>query len=262
MATYPAALPRSGLDADARPVRFTRFAIRKTGLIPTQVQVRIDEHLLVCAPFQLSRRRAVFVAALSAEEARFFERFQGRTCRVNLHFRSAGRLPERSLFLRGTLDRIEALKEKPGACLIDIAIKVCPHDLVDTLAGYLRTVDSLERLFQYFAGRAIELNSTNARLTGYDGQAEVRDGPAWRTATLTSLAVDRLAFVVPGKGEGFALGSRCVVRPRPHGGAFDVDARVVSRQPAPEGGLQLVVAAEFTPDLVEAVDGYFFRMPA
>ena len=52
-------------------IRFTPFALKKTGLVPSQVFLKIEDYLLICAPFQLSMKRGIFLVVLSAQEISF-----------------------------------------------------------------------------------------------------------------------------------------------------------------------------------------------
>src|SRR5271157_701214 len=53
-------------------IRFTPYALKKTGLVQSQVFLKIEDYLLICAPFQLSMKRGIFLVVLSAQEITFF----------------------------------------------------------------------------------------------------------------------------------------------------------------------------------------------
>jgi hypothetical protein len=96
-------------------------------------------------------------------------------------------------------------------------------------------------------------------MMGFDGKAELYAGAERCEAVITSVAVDRLVVEPVDHWDSFQVGARCLVRPRAKSGVFDIDAGIISRRPVAEDRLELVLSAGFTPELVELVDGFFFR---
>ena len=104
-------------------IRFTPYALKKTGLVQSQVFLKIEDYLLICAPFQLSMKRGIFLVVLSAQEITFFQQFQKKLCTINLTFQKTGNKKPLSVLLRGGLERIGPVKGKQNVCMMDAAIK-------------------------------------------------------------------------------------------------------------------------------------------
>ena len=83
-----------------QPIRFTPYALKKTGLVPSQVFLKIEDYLLICAPFQLSIQRGIFLVVLSAQEITYFQQFQKKLCTINLTFQQTGNKKPLSFLLR------------------------------------------------------------------------------------------------------------------------------------------------------------------
>ena len=133
-----------------QPIRFTPYALKKTGLVPSQVFLKIEDYLLICAPFQLSIQRGIFLVVLSAQEITFFQQFQKKLCTINLTFQQTGSKKPLSFLLRGTLERIGPVKGKQNVCMMDASIKACPNDLVEIIGDYLIAFDGLKKLPHMF----------------------------------------------------------------------------------------------------------------
>ena len=74
-------------------VRFNPYAIRKTGLVQNQTLLKVDDYVLICAPFQLSMARAVLLVILSPQEAQFFKRYRSKLASISFTFQHTEREP-------------------------------------------------------------------------------------------------------------------------------------------------------------------------
>jgi len=242
-----------------QPIRLTPYALKKTGLVQSQVFLKIEDYLLICAPFQISMKRGIFLVVLSAQEISFFQQFQKKLCSINLTFQRTGSKKPLNLFLRGTLERIGPVKGKQNVCMMDAAIRACPNDLVEIIGDYIAAFEGLKSQYEIFRGKAIGMDEASARLTRFNDYVELIFGAARCRATLVSLAVNaltlRLSAPLPGLEEGAACAARLYFQVY----QFTANGKVSALSQEPGGQTAVTLAIEFTPELIEIVDDYFFR---
>jgi hypothetical protein len=242
-----------------QPIRFTPYALKKTGLVQSQVLLRIEDYTLICAPFQLSMKGGIFLVVLSPQEIAFFQQFQKKLCSINLTFQQTGGKKPLTLLVRGVLDRIGPVKGKQNVCMMDASFKACPNDLVEIIGNYLFAYEGLRNQFERFSGKSITLNDDSARLMRYNNYAELIIGPTKSRATLTSIAANCVAVRLPACPAGLEEGSPCSLRMYFQVYQFTVNGKVKSLEKNGGGQVAATFGLEFTPELIEIVDDYFFR---
>jgi hypothetical protein len=242
------------------PIRFTPYALKKTGLVQSQVFLKIEDYLLICAPFQLSMKRGIFLVVLSAQEITFFQQFQKKLCSINLTFqKSTGNKKPLTLLLRGTMERIGPVKGKQNVCMMDASLKACPNDLVEIIGDYITAFEGLKGQYDNFSGKAISLDEPTARLMRFNNYVELVLGTVKARATLISLSVNSLTLRLAAAPPGLAEGEACQVRLYFQVYQFTATGKIASVERG--DGEQVIAAAaiEFTPELIEIVDDFFFR---
>ncbi len=240
-------------------IRFTPYALKKTGLVQSQVFLHIEDYLLICAPFQLSMKRGIFLVVLSSQEISFFQQFQKKLCSINLTFQQTGSKKPLTLLLRGTLERIGPVKGKQNVCMMDAAFKTCPNDLVEIIGDYLHAYEGLRNQFENFSGKAIPLDEAAAKLMRYNNYVELLTGTGKARATLVSLAANSISVRLPARPPEVAEGSACSLRLYFQVYQFTASGKVTALQQMDGEQVLLTIGLEFTPELIEIVDDYFFR---
>ena len=46
-------------------IRFNPYAVKKTGLLQSQTLLKLEDYMLICAPYELGMRRVVLLVILS-----------------------------------------------------------------------------------------------------------------------------------------------------------------------------------------------------
>ena len=67
-------------------IRFNPYALKKTGLLQSQTLLKLEDYMLICAPYQLGMRRVVLLVILSRNEVSFFQQFLNKLSSLNLAF--------------------------------------------------------------------------------------------------------------------------------------------------------------------------------
>lgn len=239
-------------------IRLTPHALKKTGLVPSQVFLKIDDYLLICAPFQISMTRGIFLVVLMPQEITFFQQFQGKLCSMNLTFQPAGKKPL-TLLVRASLDRVGPVKGKQNVCMMDALIKSCPNDLVEIIGDYITTYDGLKTQFESFKDKQITMDETNAKLMRFNNYAELTIGQARTRATVLMLSVTNITLRPSIEIPGIEVGAACAVRLYFQVYQFTVNGSISSVQRGTNGQSVVTAAIDFAAELTEIVDDFFFR---
>ena len=242
-----------------QPIRFTPYALKKTGLVQSQVFLKIEDYLLICAPFQLSMKRGIFLVVLSAQEITFFQQFQKKLCSINLTFQQTGSKKPLTLLLRGSLDRIGPVKGKQNVCMMDASIKACPNDLAEIIGDYITAYDGLKNQFENFSGKSIAVDDQSARLMRYNNYVELLLGTVKARATLVTLAANSLSLRLPARPAGLEDGAACSARLYFQVYQFTATGKITQIERANGDAVVATISLEFTPELIEIIDDYFFR---
>ncbi len=240
-------------------IRFTPYALKKTGLVQSQVFLKIEDYVLICAPYQLSMSRGIFLVVLSPQEITFFQQFQKKLCSINLTFQNTGTKKPLSMLIRGTLDRVGPVKGKQNVCMMDAAIRSCPNDLVEIIGDYLNAYSALKSQYEAFKDKLIQVNEGSAKLMRYNNYMEIVTGAAKTRATLFALSAGTLTARLSMEIPGIEVGAPCSARLYFQIYQFTVNGKISAAAKGPGGQSMVTVDIEFAPELIEIVDDYFYR---
>lgn len=110
-------------------IRFNPYAIKKTGLLPTQTLLKLDDYMLICAPFQLSMKRAILLVILSKDEISFFQQFQNKIVSLSFTFQRPGNNMPINLFVRGSMVRMGPVKGRNNVSSLKFPTAAAPMTL-------------------------------------------------------------------------------------------------------------------------------------
>lgn len=241
-----------------RTIRFNDYTAKKTGLIQSQTVLKIEDYVMVCAPFQLSMERVILLVILSRQETVFFQQMLNKMCSVNFSFTKPSQANPIHFFVRGVVHRINPVKGKANVCIIDVVYKVCPDDLVEIIGNYITSYDSLRILFEDYKGRAVQLDNDSKRLMKFNDFIESQIGGKKVRTRLRSLAVDKLVLAVPEYVAGLELQKSFTTKLYFQTFQFSVNGKVERLGQSENGFRTMIYAIDFSPELVEILDNYFF----
>ncbi len=241
-------------------IRFNPYAVKKTGLVQAQTLVKIEDYMLICAPFQLSMKRAILLVILSREETAFFQQFQKKMCSINFTFQRTTNKNPITFFVRGILDRIGAVKGKQNVCMLDISYKNCPNDLIEIIGDYITSYDSLKAQYESFKGREVVVDKEAAKLMRFNNFVESQIGKYKVQTKLLVLGVDKLVLGVPASVPDLKEGMKFVSKLYFQIYQFIVNGRVTKIEGPVSSYYKVTYEIEFSPELVEILDDYFFRL--
>ena len=241
-------------------IRFNPYTIKKTGLLQSQTLLKLEDYMLLCAPYQLSMKRSILLVILSRDEAAFFQRFQKKLTSVSLTFQKTGNKNPINLFIRGTLEKIGPVKGKNNVCMVEITFKTCPDDLVTILRDHIISFESLKTQYESFKDRPVEMNEATAQTMHFNNYVESQIVSEKLQTSLLSLSVNQLILGVPDAVRDLEEGQRLVSKLYFQTYQFIVNGEIMKIEDTDSGYKRVYCNIDFTPELVEIIDDYFFRM--
>jgi len=242
-------------------IRFNPYAVKKMGLLSSQTLLKLDDYMLICAPFQLSMNRAILLVILSKDEISFFQQFQNKIVSLSFTFQRPGNNTPINLFVRSTLVRMGPVKGRNNVCLVDLSYSSCPNDLMEIVADYLGNHASLKSQYEHLKNRPVELTEENTRIMRYNEYAEAQIAGKKQQVNLISVSVNRLIVDIPAAAGPIEEGSKFIIKLYFQMYQFMMTGRVTKTEEAPEAGFtRAYYEIGFTPELVEILDDYFFRL--
>jgi hypothetical protein len=236
----------------------SQYALNRLGLDKSRCILKIDNYMILCAPFQLSFKRAMLIASLSDQEIVFFQRFKNGLAGLSMEFIQSGRTEPTKIFIRSSIAEIGAMKGRFNVGMITIDFKTTPENFIEIVGGYFEAQDRLSALYDELASTAIRITPDTAKGLGYNQYATVTDGAGSRRIQLFTLTSKYLEHLE-------AAGS--VERPRGSAVQYQLFFRKyrvglsglvekASRQPT--GIVKTSAQFNFCPELVEILDEYRF----
>ena len=240
-------------------IRFNPYAIKKMGLQQSQTLLKLEDYMLICAPYQLSMDRVVLLVILSRDEINFFQQFQNKLTSVNMSFLKPTNKNPINLFVRGTLTRLGPVKGRDNVSLFEVVYKNCPDDLIEIIGDYLLAYESLEGQFVTYKDREVEMSQEVARTMRFNDFVESQIGGQKMQTKLLSLGVNKIAVEIPGRLPAPAVGQVLSSKLYFQTHQFVVNGKVTAVDAFSSGGKKVSLEVGFTPELVEIMDDYFFR---
>jgi hypothetical protein len=240
-------------------IRFNPYAIKKMGLQQSQTLLKLEDYMLICAPYQLSMDRVVLLVILSRDEINFFQQFQNKLTSVNMSFLKPTNKNPINLFVRGTLTRLGPVKGRDNVSLFEVVYRNCPNDLIEIIGDYLLAYESLQGQFDTYNDREVEMNQEVARTMRFNDFVESQLGGQKVQTKLLSLAVNKVSLEIPGRLPAPAVGQTLSSKLYFQTHQFMINGKVKGVDALGSGGKKVSLEVGFTPELVEIMDDYFFR---
>lgn len=241
-------------------IRFNPYAVKKTGLLQSQTLLKLEDYMLICAPYQLSMSQAILLVILSPDEINFFQQFRSKLTSLTIAFQKQPAKTPMNLLIRGTLERIGPVKGKTNVCLMELLFKSCPNDLVEIIGDFAVSFEALKAQYENFKDRAVAIDLNAARTMRFNNFVECQLGAQKVPARLQSLAVNRLTLELPLSAQGLAAGQTLVSKLYFQTYQFLVSGKIEESTVTEKQRRRVVCTVDFSPELVEIMDDYFFRL--
>jgi hypothetical protein len=239
-------------------IAFSPFVIKKTGFLQSQTILKIDVYSLICIPYQISAERILLLVSLSKDEIVFFQKFNGSLAGLTLMFQLSNSPEPLKLFARCAVLSLAPMKGRDNAAIITAAFKPCPQDLTDILSTYQQNLEKLRAEYGDYRDKVVKVSPETAKAMGFNNYAILTQGGASYKFSLYALAANKLEFLLPLSTPDLTVGSDCLIKLFFQKYQFQVKGKIDSASRLPTGVLKAGAEIEFSPELVEILEGYFF----
>jgi hypothetical protein len=138
-------------------------------------------------------------------------------------------------------------------------IKACPNDLAEILGDYILAFEGLKSQYDNFSGKGIPVDESAAKLMRFNNYVELVLGSTKARATLVTLAVNSLSVRLSASPPGLLEDAPCSVRLYFQVYQFTATGKVSLLERGEGEHVIATISVEFTPELIEIVDDFFFR---
>ncbi len=242
------------------PIRFSPYAILKTGLVSSQTILNIESYMLICSPYQISMKNSILLLILSAEETNFFQHYKDQTCSLSLTFQKPGIGPPEIFDLKGTIDRIGPVKDRQNLCMIDITFSDRPSQLIELLGDFILAHNALRSYYETYRGKEIVINDHMARMLRFNNYMECFFGQQKCRGRLEAISVNRIIFDIPADTENVLEGNSFSCKLYFQLYQFVVHGSIEEIEGYKAGTLRVHANIAFAPELIEIMDDYFYRL--
>ncbi|MDR0601432.1 MAG: hypothetical protein LBG42_03555 [Treponema sp.] len=237
----------------------SQYALTKLGVDRSHCFLKINEYVILCVPFQLGFKRALFLASLSKQELTFFQRYVNGIVGLSIAFTPGGQQEPIKFFIRCNLSTIGQMKGRENVGLFVVDYKAAPDDLVSMLGGFLENQDRIRTLYDDYGKTMIRLTPEISKIIGYNMYATItepnREGKRIQVYSLSSKSIEHLE--APG-AEVRAPGTSVTYQLFFKKYRISAAGSVIQAEILPQGLVRTTAQVAFSPELVEIIDDYWY----
>ena len=260
MASTPTGIAQYLTRFGEQTIAGSPYALKKLGVDRMSCSLKIEEYLILCIPFQLGFKRSIFLASLSKQEMVFFQQYTGSIVGLSIALNPENRPEPLKFFLRCTLNTLGQMKGRENVGLFVVDYKTLPDEMIRKLGGFLETQERIKAQYQDYGKTSIRMTADAAKLMGFNMYATIAEaGAAARRIqiiNLNSKALDHMEaagapVLMPGTAVTYQLFFKKY--------RINVAGKVTSAGPLPQGLIRTMADLDFSPELVEILDDYWYN---
>jgi hypothetical protein len=237
-------------------IRIDPFVIRKLGLLQAQTVLRIGKYSIIGAPLSISMQKAVLFVILSKSELNALRPYQNNVHLLRFAFQPKGMEKPLKFFVYVTISSIEEIKDKENVCMVEVAYRNTPEDLINIIGGFLDSQKKLKSQYQLLADHEISINNETAEQLQVKRYLQGNISSRMIEVKILSLSVNHLTVLIPAINpnikEGFEFASRLFLAENP----LNLNGRITRCVDNKDGFLKVRYTIGYNPDLVDAVQSY------
>jgi len=240
----------------------SQYALTKLGIDRSNCSIKIEDYLILCVPFQLGLARSVFMASLSKQEMLFFQKYLNTTVGLSIALNPNKKPEPFKFFLRCSLVGVGPMKGRENVGLFVLDYKTTPDIMVSMLGNFMENQERLKVQYNDYGNSTIKITPEVAKLMGYNLYATVTDAntPATeprriQVLTLNSKHMEHVeAAGSPIRKPSTPVSYQLFFQKF----RVTVNGTIGGSGPLPQGIIRTAVALDFSPELVEIIDEYWY----
>jgi hypothetical protein len=244
-------------EYSTKTIRLDQFAVAKMGLVQSQTILKIENYMIVCAPYQISMRKAFLFVVLNKDEIPFFNNYINKLAALKLTFQRKLKGIPLKFFVWVTMKGISPIKGKENMCLIEVEYKSCPESLINIIGEFATTLETFEHYYSILQNKTISIDRYTSKTLHYNNYLECFINNRKIVANLTLLSVNFLHIVFPGNDpllhQGLEFKSKLYFKSY----RFFVKGKITKTEKTADGFLKITYSIEYVPELVDIIREYF-----
>jgi hypothetical protein len=244
---------------NAQSIVCNKYALTQLGVEQGHCFIKIDDYVILCAPFQFGFKRSLFIASLSKQELAFFQRYINDIVGLSISFAPEGQKPIR-FFIRCNLVTIGQIKGKENVGLFAVDFKAIPNDFIILMGNFLEKQDRIKTQYEDYGKTTIRMTPTTAKILGYNLYATIIEPHSGtrriQIYSLSTKIIEHLEMAgspqrIPGSSVDYQLFFK------KH--RISTTGTIVSVVTLPQGIIKTTAALAFSPELVEIINDYWYN---
>jgi hypothetical protein len=240
-------------------IRFDLFSSFKLGLLQAQSALKIESFDLVCAPYQLSMKKAEIFAVLSKEELPFFRHYTTKLATLKLAFQPSKSKTPLKFIVWVAIEKLSMVKGKDNMVMVDLSYKSCPEALIELIGQYFTEQKQLEHYFIKLKDQQLPINNETAGELKFNNYIECIIGQRNVECKLLSLGVNQCSIIIPGIDPNLAEGFEFIVKFYFQRYRFAIKGRIEKLVKRNDGFVSVAFEYGYTPELVDILSEYFLK---
>ncbi len=242
-------------------VACNKYSLTQLGLDQSHCFLKIDDYVLLCAPFQFGFKRSLFLTSLSRQELGFFHKYTNGIVGLSMEFNHQNRTEPLKLFIRSTLAGVGQMQNRENVGLFIIDFKNTPEDFIYILGSHLEHQERLRTQYEDYGKTDLRVNADTAGHIGYNQYATVTEpSGSSRRIQVFSLSTKYIEHLEGGSTQERTPGTAVAYQLYFKKYRFSIAGTIVSVQRLPTGIIKTRSLLAFSPELVEIMDDYWFRL--
>jgi len=236
------------------------YAIKKLGVNKSDCFLKIEDYLILCAPYQFGFKSSLFIASLSVQEMAFFQKYVDSNVGLSISFLHKGSKTQEPIkfFIRCSLSSISPIKDRENTGIFKLEYKKTPDDLVIMFGNFLESQDRIKIQYEDYSKTSVKMTQEVSNTMGYNMFAQIteskKEPKRIQIFTINTKNIDHLEAAgcdrrAPGTSVTYQLFFKKY--------RITMTGVVRNCSELPNGIIRTFSDISFSPELVEILDDYW-----
>lgn len=241
----------------------SQYSLKKLGVDRANCSLKIEEYIILCVPFQLGFKRSIFLASLSKQELVFFQKYANTSVGLSIALNPNNRPEPMKFFIRCTLSTIGQMKGRENVGLFVVDYKSTPDEMVNILGSYLETQERLKTQYEDYGKTPVRMTPEVSKSLGYNTYATIaeegKEPSRIQVFSLSSKTLEQMeAAGAPVRKALTNVNYQLFFKKY----RISITGFITEAGILPQGLVRTIANLEYSPELVEILDEYWFNVRA
>ncbi|MCL2834430.1 MAG: hypothetical protein FWD78_14760 [Treponema sp.] len=236
------------------------YAIAKLGIDRSHCSLKIEDYVILCAPFQLGFKKSIFMASLSPQELAFFQKYANTTIGLSIAFNPNKKPEPVKFFIRSQLNTIGQMKGRENVGLFVLEYKTTPDQLILMMGNFLENQERIKIQYEDYGKNGIRMTPETAKLMGYNMYATIlHPNPEPRRIQIFDISSKTVEHLEAAGAPVRAGGTAVIYQFFFQKFRITVTGSITEASVLPQGMVRTKSSLSLSPELVEIIDDYWYN---